>query len=500
MHQKNQESKGSIVKELKNEIEKLKQQLESGAASEEATKEVEALELLEKKYGQDLSTQLEEKRIADQRRQEALDDMGLTSQEMASCLGVDESTPKLLNINEDPMLSGCLVYFLFKGPPIWVGKSNECKIKLQGLGVTHQMASFTNFDDKKLILNVKDGRVLVNGYPNKTSKALRHFDRLIFGYASCYRVNIPNDAAGRQSLESDVCDLRQALYEINNEDNENYKQCLSYFRELQSRVGAIKARAFLLDFSRLVPLVDEANLLAKELKPNEGFVYTTEVMIDLYTYELDEPECLVRLSQVDLPITRLKKAIRRKFLDRDIFSHVISKIDTGTGVESLLQMSTRKTIAVWNVPQFLERMKHLRDVYQLWCDSKEDVDLSDPRQNPFVQLTGLDVATIVNVAATNANKGNKLNANTSSKQVVEMKATIQMLQAKSAEREKKLQALELGNQQLRNVLVPTPSSVSGQRDLKEQLQVASEEASRAQKLTQDLLTHFEKAKRRIGGA
>jgi len=224
-------------------------------------------------------------------------------------------------------------------------------------------------------------------------------------------------------------------------------------------------------------------------------------MIDLYTYELDEPECLVRLSHRDLPITRLKKAIRRKFLDRDIFSHVISKIDTG--VEGLLHEETSRTIAVWNVPQFLERLKHLRDVYQLWCESKEDVDLSDPRQNPFVQLTGLDVATIVNVAATKVNNGNKLNAGTESsskKQVVEMKATIQMLQAKSAEREKKLQALELGNQQLRNVLVPAPSSVSGPHDLKEQLRVASEEASRAQKLTQDLLTHFEKAKRRIGGA
>merc|ERR1719231_1093655 len=164
-------------------------------------------------------------------------------------------------------------------------------------------------------------------------------------------------------------------------------------------------------------------------------------------------------------------------------------------------------------------MKHLRDVYQIFSTSKEGLNLADPRQNPFVQLTALDAATIISVSAASADKNNKLGAGMEAlskkheKDVAETKTAIQMLEAKTAEREKRLQALEQGNEQLRKALVPSASSGPGPassgpgpasagpgpQDLQEQFKVASEEAARAQKLTQDLLTHFEKAKRRIGG-
>ena len=83
---------------------------------------------------------------------------------------------------------------------------------------------------------------------------------------------------------------------------------------LQGRIGEYKAQAFLHSFSKAQKLVDEANDITKEIRPKDRlrctptpthtrhFAHQTscirfslEVISDVYTYESDEPEFIVRL-------------------------------------------------------------------------------------------------------------------------------------------------------------------------------------------------------------
>lgn len=84
------------------------------------------VEELKKSYDTQLAASQEILRL----REEALDDMGLSSKEINTAFGVAHDTPYMLNISEDPMLSGCLLYYLKTNEvsccaPSWRARS-EC--------------------------------------------------------------------------------------------------------------------------------------------------------------------------------------------------------------------------------------------------------------------------------------------------------------------------------------------------------------------------------------
>jgi len=493
---KNEESKESLVDQLKQEIENMKKMLESGGPGNTSVtlSDIESLKARQTAYGTDLHQQLEDKKAADARREEALADMGLTNTELASNLGMTESTPQLININEDPSLSGCLIYFILKDETILVGKDDKCKIKLSGLGIQPVIASLFNYDDIKVTLSVEAGRVLVNGKVPKENIVLHHQSRLIFGHAYCFRVSIPNDLEGQKMAKANQFLLTEALAEIVPSEAEDYKQCLSYVNQLQARVGSHKAKAFMIEFGHVVSMVDEANMIAAILRPREHLQFCAEVMTDIYTYETDEPECMVRLTVHDTPLMRLKKAIKRRFMVRDTFSKMASTVNS-----SIFGDSTSATLAVWDLHQFKLRLKHMRDLYQLFAYDPEHPDLSCPLKNPFVQFTSLDVATFVRTAD---KTHEKLHALELEKQFLKeahankLEATrtaIAKFEAEAKERENRLNTLESANARLRE-LMGLNSDSSGEERSKTQLQALADETARAQKLTQDLFAHFQKTK------
>jgi len=397
-----------------------------------------------------------------------------------------------------------LVYFLMPSKATTVGSAKECTITLEGLGMTEKMISIFNHDNAKISIEMGEGRVLINGKAPNVPRGLHHFDRIIFGHAYCFRVSVPGAVEEAQRHESGQMLLYEALSEVIPEDSESYQQCISYLTELKRRVGDLKAEAFLGEFRRVVPAVEEANVISQYLRPTDNLHFEIEVMSDLFTYETDSPECMIRLYEDDSTKQRLYKAIKRKFAKRDYFAEVAMKLHSKT--RSMLSEESSRCIGVWDWPGFRMRVAHLRDVYNIaQREGLKAVDMSLPQHNPFVQLAPMDVATMVKDAEL-APGGNVQESEAEleeqkqkfAAEMEELEKVKTKLQEESKERERKIKALEQENRQLRAAATPA-AKPPGAVELGKRLQSAGEDAAAAQKLAMDLLSGLQKMKKRVGG-
>lgn len=105
-------------------------------------------------------------------------------------------------------------------------------------------------------------------------------------------------AGGLGTIEEDehaAWDLDAALTEVVDTESPEYEQCRYYVRELEGKLGSSRAQHFLQEFGKILPLVSEANEITREVRPKDRLRLSLEVMSDIFTYETDEPELVVRL-------------------------------------------------------------------------------------------------------------------------------------------------------------------------------------------------------------
>jgi len=381
---KNQDSRQQVINDLKAEIERLRADLASGATgglrdsvNQELSEETQALR---KKLEEEQAT-IEK---WEHQRALALDDMALTMEEIANEMGVDPNTPQLINISTDPSLSGCLVYYLAIDEVTQIGSADGCKIQLSGLGIQPYMCTLSNRDNSEVTLELLSplgfpldadglreagrpcsrkrpngpGRVLVNGRaPTVAAQPMAHCDRLIIGHAYCFRLTIP--ATGTDGDTNNLLttsSMEEALFEVVHEHSDEFAECQAMMESLKDRIGQSNAQDFLNLFGRTLPLVEEANLITSTVRPQDRLRFQVEVTSDILRYTSDEPELIVRLFQVPE-------------------KHEIEE-ETHPKEENVL--------GVFELPQFLERLAHIREVYNEFLHYPESLDLSVNGRDPWM--------------------------------------------------------------------------------------------------------------------
>lgn len=394
---KNEQSKESILDDLKRQAAELRKQLAEGGASksskDDEADELAALDALTEKYGADFEDELAKAQEAAELRKKALESMGLGAADLAAHMGIEKGTPQLININEDASLSGCLAYFLMKDPqdavhPVGtsIGSAPTCKIKLTGLGMTGKMITIFNEDNKSLTFILCEGRVMINGRPAVSGKNLKHNDRLVLGHAFIFRVNIPNDPTPTIDRSQFANVLEQVVAEALPPDTERYSQCLAYVKELAGRLHDIKAELVIREFLRYIHWVDEANTIAREFKSHAIYRYELEVMNDLYTYESAMPELVVRLYKLETAKVRLGKAIKEKY-GKAKFRNLFDMLTTG---------NNSSCIAVYELHTFRLTLVHLREVFGvIQREGFSAIDMESPAQNPFMVLSPKEIARLL---------------------------------------------------------------------------------------------------------
>eukprot|EP00811_Abedinium_folium_P034054 NODE_696_length_2824_cov_3.601038.p1 GENE.NODE_696_length_2824_cov_3.601038~~NODE_696_length_2824_cov_3.601038.p1 ORF type:complete len:922 (-),score=213.04 NODE_696_length_2824_cov_3.601038:59-2737(-) len=186
-----------------------------------------------------------------------------------------------LNISNDPMLAGCLVYPLAANTCTTVGAAPDNVVVLRGLGMANRLCTIW-FGSQSGLLQITNldparNRVLVNGsLVSSTPQALADNDRVVLGRAHAFRVALPGPdwPAIASSVNRPPMDLDECLREA---DLHSPSEAL---RAISSQLNEAETRLEQKDFERLTealralcPLVDDANEMLQDLRPSESLSF-----------------------------------------------------------------------------------------------------------------------------------------------------------------------------------------------------------------------------------
>ncbi|XP_056342877.1 kinesin-like protein KIF13B isoform X3 [Oenanthe melanoleuca] len=186
----NEDPNARIIRELREEVEKLREQLTQA----EAMKSPELKERLEEseKLIQEMTVTWEEKlrkteEIA-QERQKQLESLGISLQ--SSGIKVGDNKCFLVNLNADPALNELLVYYLKEHTLI--GSDNSQDIQLCGMGILPEHCIIDITPEGQVMLTPqKNTRTFVNGSAVVCPIQLHHGDRILWGNNHFFRLNLP---------------------------------------------------------------------------------------------------------------------------------------------------------------------------------------------------------------------------------------------------------------------------------------------------------------------
>eukprot|EP00931_Biecheleriopsis_adriatica_P087488 TRINITY_DN61951_c0_g1_i1.p1 TRINITY_DN61951_c0_g1~~TRINITY_DN61951_c0_g1_i1.p1 ORF type:complete len:1525 (-),score=322.06 TRINITY_DN61951_c0_g1_i1:23-4537(-) len=355
------------------------------------------------------------------------------------------SLPFLTKLCDDPALQGCCNFSLDR-PLLHIGsEEGTCDIVLKGLGITRQMCSvhYSKGGDvmvEALPCATDEGpvRALLNGQamkPEGGSRVMQHGDCLILGYAHAFRLVDPTPDRVCQAGSPDALqvarstvtklDVSSALEEAleagkHLEDSEDLVCIFPFISQLSSRTSDDAVQAFLGAVRHINPLVEEANLITKELLGNNDLRLEMQALTNVSDYANDLPEIVVCVLENPGPTRRFQqtvKTVQRCLLQQPAARG--SEHDTsqrlGAAKHPLahaLGLGEHMSIAghgqllcVWSLEEFLRRLSEIRDMYQDASESGGGFEASrlklaaNPFQNPWHQATFADVKVLADAAS-----------------------------------------------------------------------------------------------------
>ncbi|XP_048214219.1 kinesin-like protein KIF28P [Perognathus longimembris pacificus] len=233
-----------------------------------------------------------------------------------------ETLPHLLNVNEDPQLTGVLKHFIREGS-CDAGQAAGNAILLQGLGISDKHASFTNLDGKVTVAPHRKSKVVVNGVPITTRTQLQHLDRVILGSNSTYLyVGFPSERGREDGLrfDYDFFQLERAAAEGVSADWLG-----------AGSGGAGRADPSVLaaaqDYVKLTPLVAEANQMSQDLEKGLHLELKVKNLAssDSRGFQLQK-EVMVKVTHQrtrEVWIWSKAKFVHRKFLMEELYQRLL---------------------------------------------------------------------------------------------------------------------------------------------------------------------------------
>ncbi|XP_057386154.1 kinesin-like protein KIF28P [Balaenoptera acutorostrata] len=286
--------------------------------------------------------------------------------------------PHLLNVNEDPQLTGVLKYFIEAGS-CDAGQAASNAITLQGLGISDKHASFTNSDGKVTVTPHGKCKVIVNGVPITTKTKLQHLDRIILGSNSAYLyIGFPSERGSEDlsRFDYDFFQLERAALEgvsvdklgaVNSGDGKADPSVLAVFQ----------------DYIKLMPLVAEANQMSEELKKGLNMELKVKNLAssDSRGHDLQKEVMVKATNQRTRQVWIWSKAkfINRKFLMEELYQRFLDGEDSHVAQEDDPFWDPAEVIHLGSAHIWLQSlaycMKFEEQVEFLNCDGLEEAVL-----------------------------------------------------------------------------------------------------------------------------
>uniref|UniRef100_A0A8C6AL82 Kinesin-like protein n=1 Tax=Monodon monoceros TaxID=40151 RepID=A0A8C6AL82_MONMO len=286
--------------------------------------------------------------------------------------------PHLLNVNEDPQLTGVLKHFIEAGS-CDAGQAASNAITLQGLGISDKHASFTNSDGKVTVTPHGKCKVIVNGVSITTKTKLQHLDRIILGSNSAYLyIGFPSERGSEDlsRFDYDFFQLERAASEgvsvdtlgaVNSGDGKADPSVLAVFQ----------------DYIKLMPLVAEANQMSEELKKGLNMELKVKNLASSDSRGCDlQKEVMVKVTNQrtrQVWIWSKAKFINRKFLMEELYQRFLDGEDSHVAQEDDPFWDPAEVIHLGSAHIWLQSlaycMKFEEQVEFLNCDGLEEAVL-----------------------------------------------------------------------------------------------------------------------------
>ncbi|GMR36091.1 hypothetical protein PMAYCL1PPCAC_06286, partial [Pristionchus mayeri] len=233
----NEDPNAKLIRELKEEVARLRQQLEEkgvvaysestlsvptySAKDHQLIEELNAAEKLMKQMNETWEEKLRRTEDLRKKREEELRDIGLATSVHGNTLGVfSPRLPYLVNLNEDPLMSECLLYYLNEGVTR-VGSSDAADrpdIVLSGEAILPVHCVFKHENGCVELQPMKDALIYVNGQQISSIHSLHTGNRVILGDHHVFRYNDPLEAKMSRSnlgaIEDQPLDWKFAQEEL----------------------------------------------------------------------------------------------------------------------------------------------------------------------------------------------------------------------------------------------------------------------------------------------
>ncbi|CAG8657308.1 67_t:CDS:10, partial [Funneliformis mosseae] len=202
-----QDRNGNTIKKTKEEL------IDQIQASEKLMNEVN--ETWQEKVNKTVEIQRE--------REKTLEDLGIMVEKNAVGVHPPKKVPHLVNLNEDPLMSECLVYQIKPGKTR-VGRlesDNQSEIRLSGENILDEHCYFENIDGAVTLHPYANSTTMVNGMRISKSKRLRSGFRIILGDFHVFRFNHPEEVRRERakSKQLSISIVQQPTSNGNGEDS-----------------------------------------------------------------------------------------------------------------------------------------------------------------------------------------------------------------------------------------------------------------------------------------
>ncbi|CAO3594878.1 unnamed protein product [Absidia cylindrospora] len=136
-------------------------------------------------------------------REKALAELGIAVHKNNVGVYAPKKVPHLVNLNEDPLMSECLMYQLKLGVTL-VGRNEslvQADIRLSGSNIQEDHCSFENNNGTVTLHPGTDSLTMVNGRRLESSQRLRSGFRIILGDYHIFRFNNPEEVRRERDLQ-----------------------------------------------------------------------------------------------------------------------------------------------------------------------------------------------------------------------------------------------------------------------------------------------------------
>ena len=221
----NEDANAKIIRLLKEEIAKLRNLLNSegievsdgqvtstdfnqdfkkrsisvSAKSENAIEKLQESEKIMSQLNETWEEKLKRSEVLRLQREQVLSEIGVATREDGDAVGVfltPHETPHLVNLNEDPLMSECLIYYIKEGiTRVGLAEAEVPQdIQLQGSQIMSQHCVFENRNSKVTLIPLNNSNCYVNGIKIGKVLELKTGNRVILGKYHVFRFQHPKEA------------------------------------------------------------------------------------------------------------------------------------------------------------------------------------------------------------------------------------------------------------------------------------------------------------------